>query len=91
MSAPTSGRYAGQTQLQVPQDDGTTRPMSTPRVSVSPPPALLYEVHEGDRLDILAGRALSDSTRWWAIADANPPADALALEEPGTVLEVPNA
>jgi nucleoid-associated protein YgaU len=90
VTAPTNGRYADQAQLQVPQADGTTRPMSTPRVSVSPRPALLYQVHEGDRLDILAGRALSDSTRWWVIADANPPADALALEEPGTVLEVPN-
>jgi hypothetical protein len=83
------GRYDSQPQLAVAQDDGSTRPMSTPRVSVAPPPALLYEVHEGDRLDILAGRALSDSTRWWAIADANPPADALALEQPGTLLEVP--
>jgi hypothetical protein len=91
VSAPTNGRYAGQNQLPVPQDDGTTRPMSTPRISVSPPPALLYQVHEGDRLDILAGRALSDSTRWWIIADANAAADALALEEPGTVLEVPGA
>lgn len=86
-----SSRYQGQAQLIVAQDDGTARPMSTPRVSVAPPPALLYRVHEGDRLDILAGTALSDSTRWWAIADANPPADALALEQPGTVLEVPGA
>jgi nucleoid-associated protein YgaU len=84
-------RYEGLPQLDVPQDDGTTRPMSVPRVSVAPPPAVLYQVGEGDRLDILAGRALSDSTRWWAIADANPPADPLALEEPGTVLEVPGA
>lgn len=91
MTQPATGRYARQPVLQVPQDDGTTRPMSTPRVSVSPQPALLYQVHEGDRLDILAGRALSDTTQWWVIADANPPADALALEEPGTILEVPGA
>jgi hypothetical protein len=83
------GRYDDQARLAVPQDDGMTRPMSTPRVSVAPPPAILYQVHEGDRLDILAARALSDSTRWWVIADANPQADALVLERPGTVLEVP--
>lgn len=86
-----SGRYEGQPELTVPQDDGTTRLLSTPRVSVGRPPALLYHVHDGDRLDLLAGTALSDSTRWWVIADANPTADALALEHAGTVLEVPGA
>ncbi len=86
-----TGRYDAQAQLAVPQDDGTSRPMSTPRVSVAPPPAVLYQVHEGDRLDLLAAAALADSTRWWSIADANPPADAFALETPGTILEVPNA
>jgi hypothetical protein len=64
--------------------------MSTPRVSVAPPPAALYQVRESDRLDLLGSAALGDSTRWWSVADANPPADALALETPGTVIEVPN-
>lgn len=86
-----TNRYGGQPQLNVPQDDGTTRPLSTPRVSVPPPPAVLYQVHEGDRLDLLAGTALADSTRWWSIADANPQADALALETAGTIIEVPDA
>lgn len=85
------GRYDGQPNLTVPQDDGTTRPMSTPRISVAPPPALLYQVREGDRLDLLAAATQADSTRWWVIADANPAADALALERPGTLLEAPRA
>jgi len=86
-----TGRYAAQPQLQVPQDDGTTRPLSTPRVSVASRADVLYPVRAGDRLDLLAGAALGDSTRWWAIADANPEADALALECPGTLLAVPGA
>lgn len=86
-----SGRYDGQARLTVPQDDGSTRPMSTPRVSVQPPSDVVYPVREGDRLDLLAGAALGDSTRWWVIADANPPANALALERTGTPLAVPNA
>jgi hypothetical protein len=85
-----AGRYDAQSQLVVPQDDGTTRPLSSPRISVAPQAALLYTVREGDRVDIVAGKALADTTRWWQIADANPPADALALEEPGTTLAVPD-
>lgn len=86
-----SGRYDAQPRLAVPQDDGTTRPMSTPRVSVQPGTDVVYPVREGDRLDLLAGVALGDTTRWWAIADANPRANALELEEPGTPLAVPHA
>ncbi|PZF95815.1 hypothetical protein [Micromonospora deserti] len=85
------GRYADQPQLDVAQDDGTTRPMSTPRISVAPRTDVVYPVRAGDRLDLLAAAALNDSTRWWVIADANPAADALTLEEPGTMLAVPDA
>lgn len=86
-----SSRYDGQAQVSVPQDDGTTRRLSTPRVSVEPAADVVYPVREGDRLDLLAGTALGDSTRWWSIADANPPANALSLERPGTLLAVPDA
>jgi nucleoid-associated protein YgaU len=86
-----SSRYEDQPTLDVPQDDGTTRRLSTPRVSVPPTSDVVYPVREGDRLDLLAHAALADSTRWWLIADANPAADALALERPGTMLAVPDA
>lgn len=86
-----TGRYASQPRLDVPQDDGSTRPMTTPRIAVAPRADVLYPVRAGDRLDLLAKTALADSTRWWSIADANPPADALALEEPGTILAVPDS
>ena len=86
-----TSRYAGQGQLAVPQDDGTTRPLSVPRVSVAPATDVVYPVRDGDRLDLLAGAALGDSTRWWAIADANPRENALDLERTGTRLAVPGA
>ena len=86
-----SGRYDGAAQLAVPQDDGTPRPMSAPRVSVQPATVVVYPVREGDRVDLLAGTSLGDSTKWWFIADANPRANALDLERTGTSLAVPNA
>lgn len=86
-----SGRYADQRHLNVRQDDGTTRPLSTPRVAVALRAHVVYPVREGDRLDLLATSALEDSTRWWIIADANTQEDALRLEEPGTMLAVPDA
>jgi nucleoid-associated protein YgaU len=86
-----NSRYADQGHLDVPQDDGTTRPLSTPRIAVAPPIHVVYPVREGDRLDLLATAVLEDSTRWWVIADANIQADALRLEAPGTMLAVPDA
>lgn len=86
-----SGRYDAQARLAVPQDDGTTRPMSTPRVSVPLATDVVYPVREGDRVDLLAGAALGDSTKWWVIADANPRGNALDLERTGTPLAVPHA
>jgi nucleoid-associated protein YgaU len=52
--------------------------------------ALVYEVREGDRLDLLAHRFFHDPRKWWLIADANP--DALTPEElliPGRQLRIP--
>ncbi|CCH76125.1 hypothetical protein BN12_1080002 [Nostocoides japonicum T1-X7] len=86
-----TGRYDGQPTLDVPQDDGTTRPMSTPRVSVAPAADVRYPVRDGDRLDLLAGTAYGDTTRWWVIADANPRENPLDLQRTGTDLAVPDA
>ncbi len=86
----TASRYAGQATITVPQDDGTTRPLGVPRVALALTAAITYQVREGDRLDLLAASALSDSTGWWRIADANPVADALADTQPGTVIGIPS-
>lgn len=52
--------------------------------------ALVYQVREGDRLDLLAWRFFKDSRKWWLIADANPdvldPADLLV---PGRSIAIP--
>ena len=87
--AVTASRYAGQATITVPQDDGTTRPLGVPRVALALTAAITYQVRDGDRLDLLAAAALSDSTGWWRIADANPNADALADTQPGTVIGIP--
>ncbi len=86
-----TGRYEFQARLDVVQEDGTTRPLSTPRITVASRADVHYPVRAGDRLDLLADAVYADSTRWWSIADANPEADALRLEEPGTDLAVPDA
>lgn len=52
--------------------------------------ALIYQVREGDRLDLLAHKFFHDPRKWWLIADANP--DALTPEEllvPGRQLRIP--
>jgi hypothetical protein len=85
----TTSRYAGQATITVLQDDGTTRPLSTPRVALPQPAAITYQAREGDRIDLLAAAALNDSTRWWRIADTNPYVDALADTEPGTTIGIP--
>lgn len=85
----TASRYAGRPSIEVPQDDGTMRPLGVPRVATRPPAAITYQVRQGDRLDLLAHAALRDSTGWWRIADTNPEADALRDTEPGTVIGIP--
>ena len=87
----TTSRYSGQTTVTVPQDDGTTRPLGVPRIAPQLADVARYLVREGDRLDLLAGTALGDSTGWWRIADTNPHPDPLATTEPGTTIGVPGA
>jgi nucleoid-associated protein YgaU len=52
--------------------------------------ALVYQVREGDRLDLLAWRFYKEPRKWWLIADANPdvldPADLLV---PGRSIVIP--
>jgi nucleoid-associated protein YgaU len=86
----TTSRYDGQGVVVVAQDDGTTRALGVPRIAVTAAVAVLYQVHDGDRLDRLANAALGDTTGWWLIADANPPLDPLRLERTGTVIGVPD-
>ena len=85
---PTS-RYAGLPEIEVTGVDGTPRRLGAPRVVPAAATNAAYEVRPGARLDLLGAAALGDSTRWWAIADANPWADATVLEQSGTVIDLP--
>jgi len=85
----TASRYAGQAVVTVGQDDGTTRQLGVPRVAPPLPAALTYTVRDGDRIDLLAGAALSDTTGWWRIGDVNPWADPLTTTAPGNVIGLP--
>jgi nucleoid-associated protein YgaU len=72
--------------------DGEGRPvlLKATREPVATELALVYEVREGDRLDLLAHRFFHDPRKWWLIADANP--DVLTPEElliPGRQLRIP--
>lgn len=82
-------RYAKQPVIAVPLPDGTVRRMSAPRVVPAAGTRGTYDVHAGDRLDLMGLAATGDSTQWWRLADANPWADATQLERPGATIDLP--
>jgi hypothetical protein len=85
-----ASRYAGLPALEVSGPDGAPRRMLAPRVVPRPPSRGSSVVPPGARLDLLGAAAAGDSTLWWRIADANPSADATRLEEPGSVIDLPD-
>jgi nucleoid-associated protein YgaU len=87
--ATNRSRYAAQPVIPVPQPDGTVRRMSAPRVVPAPATRGTYDVHAGDRLDLMGLAATGDSTQWWRLADANPSPDATELERPGATIDLP--
>lgn len=92
MSEPSrTSRYFGLPSIEVRAPDGSPRRLGAPRVVPEPPIAGTYEAVAGDRLDLLALEAVGDSTRWWALADANPWRDATRLEQPGQTIDLPDA
>ena len=84
-------RYAGLPTIEVEAADGSQRRLGAPRVVAQPPVSATYDAVAGDRLDLLALEATGDSTRWWALADANPWWDATRLERPGQTIDLPDA
>lgn len=83
-------RYHGGRTIVVTGADGTARTMLVPRIAAEPPTNGTYEVRPGDRLDLLGHAAFNDTTQWWRLADANPFHDADHLEQPGTVMRLPD-
>ena len=86
-----NSRYAGLPEIELRAPDGSVRRFGAPRVVAQPPLGGTYEVVAGDRLDLLAGSATGDSTRWWVLADANPGRDPSRLEQPGETIDLPDA
>jgi nucleoid-associated protein YgaU len=84
-----TSRYADRPVVVVPRKDGSVRRMSAPRVVPARPARGTYDVHAGDRLDLMALAATGDSTQWWRLADANPWFDATRLEQPGATIDLP--
>lgn len=69
---------------------GRTVVLKRTREPVATELALVYQVREGDRLDLLAHKFFHDPRKWWLIADANP--DVLAPDDllaPGRLLRIP--
>jgi len=92
MSPPdATSRYAGLPEIEVIEADGSVRRLGAPRAVPAPPASSAYVVRAGDRLDLLGLVATGDSTRWWALADANPWLDPTRLERPGLRIRLPDA
>ena len=87
----STSRYAGLPEITVVAADGSTRRLGAPRVVPAPRSSSAYTVRAGDRLDLLGLAATGDSTRWWALADANPWLDPTRLERPGLRIRLPDA
>jgi hypothetical protein len=91
MAPPTRGsRYAGSRRVEIVGPAGEALVLLAPRVVPEPRTRGIYQARSSDRLDLLARAAFGDSTQWWVLADANPWADATALEAPGTDIRLPD-
>jgi nucleoid-associated protein YgaU len=69
---------------------GQVAPVKRTREPAPTALALVYQVRDGDRLDLLAFKFYHDPRKWWLIADAN--SDVLSLEgllETGRLLRIP--
>jgi hypothetical protein len=83
-------RYAGSRRITFVDAAGDEVTLLAPRVAPRPRVNGVYEISQGDRLDLLAHTAFNDTTQWWRLADANPWHNATRLERPGTTVELPD-
>jgi nucleoid-associated protein YgaU len=87
-------RYLRVADVEVTAPDGARARLKAAReparIDAAADTALVYQVKQGDRLDLLAWRFFRNPRKWWLIADANP--DVLAPDEllqPGRLLTIP--
>lgn len=89
MFEPTSRYYSLDTvTLELKDSDGKLRPIAYKRRRFIPSPLgqtelLEHSVIQGERLDNLTARYLSDPTQFWRVCDANLVLIPEDLEEPG--------
>lgn len=84
-------RYLGVGEYEVaaPGGEGTVRVVRT-RSPSSTERGFLYQVVEGDRIDLLSNRFYRTPRKWWLICDANPGLmSADELLEPGRKIWIP--
>lgn len=83
-------RYLSVKDYSVTDDTGREVRVKRTRPLASVTGTFLYQVKEGDRLDLLAQKFYRTPRKWWLIADANPgamvPDDLLS---PGRQLVIP--
>lgn len=91
MAISAGSRYASSTVTAVTGRDGLARQTIMPKRRGSTKLTVQdYVWQEGDRVDLVAGRAFGDETMWWVFAQANPEILDWMSVEPGTVIRIPN-
>ncbi len=90
MTILSNSRYAGQPVARITSDRGTVPTVFRGPVLL-PSRFLHYTVKQGDRFDSLAWKFFSDSTLWWALADANPEVWYPSDLTPGSVIRIPQS
>lgn len=79
--------------LNVPDDDGTTREIRYVRRRIiastdSQTTLVEHTVAQGERLDQITARYLSDPVQFWRVCDANNVLEPEELEETGRVIKI---
>lgn len=91
MAIDPGSRYATAEVLAVTDRAGITRQTLVPRLRGARGFTVLdYAWNEGDRPDLVAGRAYGDETMWWVLAQANPQILDWTEVPPGTIVRVPS-
>jgi hypothetical protein len=72
-------RYEKAPTVIIPRKDGTQIVAVRPLQRAAPTVALVHPRHEGERLDHIAARFLSDATTFWRLCDASNAMSAEAL------------
>ncbi|MFE0250667.1 hypothetical protein [Streptomyces sp. NPDC059010] len=93
MPADPGSRFTGAPILETAGPDGRTRRVLALNIA-EPAPALpgdrVHRVRHGERVDLVARRALGDAHLWWRVLDANPLLHPFDLA-PGDLLRLPDA